>query len=185
MNTAVRQCRQAAVWLVLTCGVLVFGNTLATDSIIQAPNVVPISDSLVTSGQPTREALSKLSTQGFGAVISLAPPTVHDAVAGEAEIVRKQGLKFVNIPIPFGKPTEADFESFVTAMNQFRDRKVLVHCQVNMRASSMTFLYRVIIGREAPDQAYQAIAKVWSPEGPWKKLLVTELRKAGIDFEPY
>ncbi|WP_052128483.1 protein tyrosine phosphatase family protein [Neosynechococcus sphagnicola] len=185
MNSAVRQCLQTAVWLALTCGAVVVGSALATDSIIQAPNVVPISASLVTSGQPTREALSKLSTQGFGAVIYLAPPTVHDAVAGEAEIIRSQGLDFVNIPIPFGKPTEADCESFVTAMNKIRDRKVLVHCQVNMRASSMTFLYRVIVDHEAPDQAYQAVAKVWSPEGPWKKLLVTELRKAGIDFEPY
>ena len=65
-----------------------------------------------------------MSAQGFGAVIYLAPPTVHDAIADEAAIVRKQGLDFVNIPIPFGKPTEADFESFVAAMNQFRDRKV-------------------------------------------------------------
>ena len=69
-------------------------------------------------------------------------------------------------------------------MNRLRDRKVLVHCQVNMRASSMTFLYRVIVGGEKPD-AYEAVAKVWSPEGPWKRLLTDQLRKAGIAFEPY
>jgi protein tyrosine phosphatase (PTP) superfamily phosphohydrolase (DUF442 family) len=152
---------------------------------IQAPNVVAISPTIVTSGQPTAGALSHLAEQGFKAVIYLAPPTVHDAIPDEADIVRRQGLEFVNIPIRFGEPTEADFEEFVEAMNRFRDRKVLVHCQVNMRASTMTFLYRVIVGHEPPEQAYQSVARIWSPEGPWKRLLASQLRKAGIAFEPY
>jgi protein tyrosine phosphatase (PTP) superfamily phosphohydrolase (DUF442 family) len=158
---------------------------LADDQLLDAPNVVTISQRLVTSGQPTSQALSQLSKQGFGAVIYLAPPTVQDAVRNEAEIVRGQGLEFVNIPIQFGKPTEADFQAFVAAMNRYRDRKVLVHCQVNMRASSMTFLYRVINDGEDPAKAYDAVAGVWSPEGPWKTLLTSQLRKAGIAFEPY
>jgi protein tyrosine phosphatase (PTP) superfamily phosphohydrolase (DUF442 family) len=152
---------------------------------LETPNVVPISSKIVTSGQPSAGALAKLSSEGFDAVIYLAPPTVSDAVPGEAEIVRKQGMEFINIPIPFGKPTDADFKAFVAAMDRQRDRKVLVHCQVNMRASTMTFLYRVIVRHEDPEKAYEAVAAVWSPEGPWKALLVTELRKAGIAFEPY
>jgi protein tyrosine phosphatase (PTP) superfamily phosphohydrolase (DUF442 family) len=152
---------------------------------IQAPNVVPISPSLVTSGQPTAEALAHLAEQGFKAVIYLAPPTVSDAIPTESNIVRGQGLEFVNIPIAFGDPTDADFEQFVEAMNRFRDRKILVHCQVNMRASSMTFLYRVIVGHEPPEQAYESVARVWAPQGAWKRLLISQLRKAKIDFEPY
>jgi protein tyrosine phosphatase (PTP) superfamily phosphohydrolase (DUF442 family) len=174
-----------AALLAVICVVLVCGSAFGADHALQAPNVVPISASLVTSGQPSRDALARLSAQGFGAVIYLAPPTVSDAVPGEADIVRRQGLEFVNIPIEFGNPTEADFQSFVEAMNRFRDRKVLVHCQVNMRASSMTFLYRVIIGREMPEQAYESVARVWSPEGPWRSLLIAQLHKAGIAFEPY
>jgi protein tyrosine phosphatase (PTP) superfamily phosphohydrolase (DUF442 family) len=156
---------------------------LAADPAIDAPNVVPISARLVTSGQPTANSLAHLAAQGFGAVIYLAPPTSPDAVRGEADIVRKQGLEFVNIPIQFGNPTEADFNAFVAAMNRFQDRKVLVHCQVNMRASSMTFLYRVIVGHEKPDQAYESVTRVWAPEGPWKTLLTSQLHKAGISFE--
>jgi protein tyrosine phosphatase (PTP) superfamily phosphohydrolase (DUF442 family) len=152
---------------------------------IQAPNVVAISPRLVTSGQPTAESLTHLAEQGFKAVIYLAPPTVSDAIPNERDIVLRQGLEFVNIPIAFGEPTEADFEQFVEAMNRFRDRKVLVHCQVNMRASSMTFLYRVIVGLERPEQAFESVARVWSPGGPWKRLLISQLRKAQIAFEPY
>ena len=152
---------------------------------IDAPNVVEISPRLVTSGQPTAASLAHLASQGFAADIYLAPLTVEDAVPHEAEIVRGQGLEFINIPINFGKPTDADFKAFVQVMNRLKDRKVLVHCQVNMRASSMTFLWRVIAEHEAPEQAYESVAKVWSPRGVWKQLLVDELRQAGVAFEPY
>jgi protein tyrosine phosphatase (PTP) superfamily phosphohydrolase (DUF442 family) len=152
---------------------------------IDAPNVVPITPRLVTSGQPTAEALRGLGTQGFEAVIYLAPPTVSDAVPGEAEIVRGQGLEWVNIPVDFTGPTAADFAAFVATMNRLRERKVLVHCQVNMRASSFTFLYRATVLREDPAKAYEAVAGVWSPRGPWQKLIVAELARAGIDFDPY
>ena len=184
-RNAVGRCRQVLFSLVAIGALVAGGTALAADAAIDAPNVVSISALLVTSGQPTAHALSKLSAQGFGAVIYLAPPTVPGAVPGEAEIVRHQGLKYVNIPIQFGKPTDTDFQSFVAAMNGFKDAKVLVHCQVNMRASTMTFLYRTIEGREKPEQAYEAVAAVWSPEGPWRQLIVDELRQHRIAFEPY
>ncbi len=152
---------------------------------IEAPNVVPISARLVTSGQPSAEVLARLGAQGFGAVIYLAPPTSSDAVPGEAEIVRKQGLEFINIPIEFGDPTDADFQAFVAAMDKLKDRKVLVHCQVNMRASTMTFLYRTVVGRENPDLAYESVTRVWSPRGAWRRLIVEQLHKAKIDFDPF
>ena len=162
-------------------------STLAhgADERIEAPNVVPITATLVTSGQPTANALAHLGAQGYGAVIYLAPTTVEDAVAGEAEIVRKQGLEWVNIPINFGKPTDEDVQTFFATMEKFKDKKVLVHCQVNMRASSMTFIYRAVVRHERPELAYDAVSKVWSPRGVWKQLIVTQLRKASIPFEPY
>ena len=152
---------------------------------IEAPNVVPISARLVSSGQPSAAALGRLASQGFGAVIYLAPPTVADAVRDEAAIVEGQGLVYVNIPIVFDRPSEADFDAFVAAMRRLSALKLLVHCQVNMRASSLVFLHRVVVGKEAPEQAYEAVAKVWSPRGPWRELIVAVLRKHQIGFEPY
>lgn len=152
---------------------------------LDAPNVVVISERLVTSGQPKAAALQSLAALGFGAVIYLAPFSVPDAVKTEAEIVQSQGLAFINIPINFNSPTEADFESFEAALQKLGDKKVLVHCQVNMRASSMTFLHRVITNKEPPQAAYEAVSQVWSPRGPWKALLVAVLRKNQIAFEPY
>jgi len=149
------------------------------------PNRVDITPRLVTSGQPSAEALGSLAAQGFEAVIYLAPPTVSDAVRDEALIVGKQGLVFVNIPIKFDSPTEKDFEAVTSVLSALSARNVLVHCQINLRASSMVFLHRVISRKEDPRVAYEALAKVWSPDGPWKKLMQALLSKNGVNFEPY
>src|SRR5437016_5951988 len=135
------------------------------------PNLVEISARLSTSGQPSAETLAGLKEQGYEAVIYLAPATVADAVRDEPLIVSRQGLVFVNIPIAFDSPSERDFETFAEVMKALAGRKVLVHCQVNMRASTMVFLYRTIVGKEDPHRAYEAVSQIWAPRGPWKRLM--------------
>ena len=182
---ALLHARQINPALALLAALSLIANMAIAAPVLDAPNVVPISESLVTSGQPTAAVLAGLSSQGFGAVINLAPPTAPDAVRDESGIVQKQGLSYVNIPINFGKPTDSDFQDFVATMNSFKGKKVLVHCQVNMRASSMTFLYRVLIEHQNPDKAYESVARIWSPEGPWMRFIVAELKQADISFQPY
>jgi protein tyrosine phosphatase (PTP) superfamily phosphohydrolase (DUF442 family) len=177
--------RRAIPWLAVCWLVNSSISMAAQVPTLDAPNVEVISPRLVTSGQPTQHALASLAAQGFGADIYLAPPTVSDAVHDEAGIVERQGVAYVNIPIKFDNPTEADFEAFSTALRKLRDRKVLVHCQLNMRASSMVFLYRVIVDKEDPERAYQAVIRVWVPEGPWRALMIRLLRKNHMAFEPY
>jgi hypothetical protein len=52
--------------------------------------------------------------------------------------------------VSWQQPTYEDFALFSAVMNGARDRKVLVHCQLNMRASAFTFLYRVVHERVPP-----------------------------------
>ncbi len=170
--------RQGAVGLALML------SAAASAATLDAPNVVPISGALVTSGQPTAESLASLGQLGFEAVIYLAPSTVPDAVADEPALLARQGIEFVHVPIVFKTPTEADVVAVASALKRLKGKKVLVHCQVNMRASSMVFLYRVIQGREDPSRAYSAVSQVWSPEGAWLKLIQEQLRKHHIAFEP-
>ena len=147
------------------------------------PNLVQATPRIFTSGQPPAKSLEGLKEQGFEAVVYLAPPTVSDAVRDEARIVGGQGLVFVNIPIVFDNPAQRDFEAFAAVMKALDGRKVLVHCQVNLRASSMVFLYRTIVGREKPDEAWKAVERIWTPRGPWKGLIEAQLKKHGVAFE--
>lgn len=156
---------------------------LARAGELDAPNVVPIGPRLVTAGQPTAAALATLGSLGFQAVVYLAPWTVPDAVADEPARLARQGVAFRHIPIPFDAPTAAHAQAVSEALTALAHQRVLVHCQVNMRASSMVFLHRVIQGREDPATAYAAVRQVWVPRGPWRQLLQAELARHHIDFE--
>ena len=144
---------------------------------------LPIDEQLVTSGQPTRASLAMLKRFGFEAVIYLAPSTVPDAIADESKILSRQGIEFVHIPIPFSKPEQRHFLAVSDALTRLRGKKVLVHCQVNMRASSMVFLYRVITQGQDASKAYEQVSAVWSPQGSWRALLQAQLKQHGIAFE--
>ena len=152
---------------------------------LDMPNVVSITPRLVTSGQPSAQALADLRAQGFEAVVNLVPPSAASAVIEEAVIVSRQGLVYVNIPIKSDIPTEPDYQLFASVMGALAERKVLVHCQINVRASSMVFLYRVIAAREDPRVAYESLLKVWSPDGPWRQFMLLVLGKHEVHFEPY
>ena len=147
--------------------------------------MVEIDALLVTSGQPTVAALHALAQSGFEAVIYLAPLSVSDAVQDEPAILRGQGIAFAHLPIPFAEPTQAHFLSFTELTAGFNGKRLLVHCQVNMRASCMVFLHRVIVSKEPAAAAYEAVSRVWSPRGAWLALLKQQLRKHQIDFEPF
>jgi protein tyrosine phosphatase (PTP) superfamily phosphohydrolase (DUF442 family) len=105
-------------------------------------------------------------------------------VKDEPELLKQRGIEFVHIPIPFMEPTQEHVVAITRTLQRLKDKKVLVHCQVNLRASVMVFLYRVITLREAPTHAYEAVSRVWSPEGPWRTLVVEQLKKHGINFQP-
>ena len=150
---------------------------------IEAPNVVPIHDRLVTSGQPTEAALRGLGQLGFQAVVYLAPSTVPDAIPAEPELLAQQGIEFIHHPVPFAAPTEAHFQGISATLQRLQDRRVLVHCQVNMRASSMVFLHRVVTVGEKPELAWEAVSRVWTPQGPWKALITAQLARHRIPFD--
>ena len=72
----------------------------AVEAASLAPNTVEITPQLVTAGQPSRDSLARLREQGFGAVIHIAPPTVHDAVQDEPVIA---DVSRVWVPNPVSK----------------------------------------------------------------------------------
>jgi protein tyrosine phosphatase (PTP) superfamily phosphohydrolase (DUF442 family) len=149
------------------------------------PNLVEITPRLVTAGQPSRAALEGLKSEGFGAVLNLAPATAPDAVMDEPVILNRLGIAYVNIPVNFEHPGEADYETFAYYLKAQAGRKVLVHCQINLRASAMVFLYRAIALKEDPAKAYEAVTRVWAPDETWKRFMTDLLLRHGIRFEPY
>ena len=69
---------------------------------------------------------------------------MSDAVPGETEIVRAQGLEFINIPIKCGDPTEADFRAFIAAMERLGERPQ--RTELSMRHSRTWHKVSVVVG---------------------------------------
>jgi protein tyrosine phosphatase (PTP) superfamily phosphohydrolase (DUF442 family) len=150
---------------------------------IVAPNVVVVRPDLVTAGQPDRDSLLRLKTEGYAAVISFAPGDTPDAVPDEAEILKRQGVEFVHVPIPWQSPEPKHLEAMAAAMQRLKGKKVLVHCQMNMRASAVTFLYRAIYAKEDLAAAWADVKKTWTPNGQWAKFVDEQLLANGVAFK--
>jgi uncharacterized protein (TIGR01244 family) len=150
---------------------------------IVAPNVRVISPLLVTAGQPDRASLKRLKAEGYSAVISFAPGGTADAVPDQAEILAAQGVEFVHIPVPWQGPEARHLDAMAAAMQRLKGSKVLVHCQMNMRASALTFLYRTIHEKEEPAKAWGDVKPLWTPSSQWAAFIADQLRAHGIAFE--
>ena len=147
-------------------------------------NFVAVTDRLASSGQPSAAQLQRLRARGYAVVINLAPPESFGSIANESELVASQGLVYINIPVDWQKPAERDFQLFSDLLNSNRDRKVWVHCQMNMRASAFLFLYRVIHDRQPVARAVESVHAVWVPNEVWRGFLQSTLKRHRIVFDP-
>ena len=170
---------------------LVLGTTAAAQgdrgpaNAVQSPlavNHVAVSEHIHTAGQPNAAVLADLGNRGFELVINLAPPTSADAVANEGQLIAAAGAAYVNIPVNWQQPTAADFDLFSAVMQGAEDKQVLVHCQLNMRASAFTFLYRVVHGGVTPELAFEGLSRVWVPTDQWAEFVNGTLAEHGIAY---
>jgi protein tyrosine phosphatase (PTP) superfamily phosphohydrolase (DUF442 family) len=171
-----------AIRALITAGVLLAANASAQAQALN--NQVEVTPLLSVSGQPTAAQLEDFKARGIQAVVYLAPPQVSTTVRDEPLILGRQGILYANIPVDFGKPTLADFEAFSSLLAAWKDKRVHVHCQVNMRGSVFVFLHRVIHDKVPPEQAYDIVRRIWVPDKVWQRFLVDTLRKHGITFDP-
>lgn len=124
-------------------------------------NYYEYSPRLLSSGQPTREQYPAIAKAGVEAVINLAPVTEPGAYADEGEIAASLGLDYVHIPIDWEAPSRADLEAFFAAMERFEDKRVLVHCYANARASAFVYLWRTLHAGADDAEAHATMSKIW------------------------
>lgn len=146
----------------------------------QFQNYVPITDNLHTCGQVTEETVVRLKEEGVQTLVSLNAESEK-----ETDRLRKGtealGITFVHIPVSWDNPSIQSLEDFFDAMNTNKHTEVLVHCQLNWRASAFVYLYRTLELKESEETAKKALNEIWNPEkySIWKAFF----RKAAIHFE--
>jgi len=144
-------------------------------------NYHPVDDTLATAGQPSEAQLRALAREGFEVVVNLA---LHDdpryALPDEPGLVKSLGLVYVHIPVRFDAPGERDLESFFSAMDEHRGRRMFVHCAANKRVTAFLGLYRALKERWPVHDAFALMRRVWEPDRVWESFIAAMLTKHGV-----
>ena len=134
-------------------------------------NFLRISERLACAGQPDEDQLGKIAADGYQVVINLGLSDGKYALRDEAASVARLGLEYFHIPVLFDNPRLAELATFITIMNEQRDKKTLVHCAVNYRASAFSGLY-LFAEDEIDEPGLRAfIEKIWSPDPVWQQFI--------------
>ena len=101
----------------------------------------------------------------------MAPDTHPDALENERQLLAREDIDYIHIPVDFDAPTANDFERFGDAMDSVDGKVIHVHCMANMRVSALLYRYRVErLGWHGPD-AREEMEKLWKPGGVWAALI--------------
>ena len=138
---------------------------------MDAENTHQVFDWLWSSGQLSERDISSLPALGIEVVVNLALPTSSNALPGEAELITRQGVAYIQIPVEWEHPKPEQFSQFVGVLNAFAGRKVWVHCAKNMRVSAFIYLYRKLILLESEEGASFPMRAVWSPNETWQTFI--------------
>ena len=168
------------VWIGLLLG---SANLTAESDLATIDNYREYSAAFSSSGQPSADQLEIVSEAGFQRVIYLAFSDNHTAIETEDRVVKKLGMDYVHIPVDFDQPTLEDFEDFAAVMNRDKQKRTLLHCQINLRASTFSFLYRVIYGGVSIALAKQDLDAIWVPDKVWYQFIVDVLKQHDMSQE--
>ncbi|UCC65817.1 MAG: protein tyrosine phosphatase family protein [Anaerolineae bacterium] len=134
-------------------------------------NYLPISETIGTAGQPTEAQFAAIGAAGYEVVVNLAMPDSSNALPNEGELIVEQGMDYVRIPVVWDAPTMADLARFFAVMEGYRDKKVFVHCVVNMRVSVFVLLYRVLCLGVPLGEARKDMLRIWEPNEVWQSFM--------------
>jgi protein tyrosine phosphatase (PTP) superfamily phosphohydrolase (DUF442 family) len=166
--------------LATTLALLLVAWAIPAHSADDPVNYIAYSATLASSGQPTQQQLNQISASGVARVIYLAFGDHEGAIVNEDRLVRDLGMQFIHIPLVWEQPESRDFEVFAAALNQDATQKTLVHCQINWRASSFVFLYRVLHLGIPIDEAFLDMRSIWLPNKTWQDFIFQVLEANGV-----
>lgn len=134
-------------------------------------NYLKISDHIQTSGQPKEDEFELIRATGVDTVVNLAMPDSKTAIVNEGELVTKNGMNYIHIPVVWKSPTTEQFELFFSIMSLHADKSIWTHCALNWRVASFIFLYRTKKLGIPQEEALKSLEKIWTPDEVWTTFL--------------
>ncbi|HEX6975267.1 MAG TPA: protein tyrosine phosphatase family protein [Vicinamibacterales bacterium] len=122
-------------------------------------NFLQVTPDFCTGGQPRLEHFATLKANGVKAVLNLRQPSEHRAEEEKAA-VEQAGLKYFNIPVVFGTPTDAMADEFLRITDDPANRPMFIHCTAAIRVGAFWMIRRVLRDGMTPDAALEEARKV-------------------------
>lgn len=166
--------------LILVICLLPASRCLADGGFERIDNYIGYSPYFSSSGQPSAKEFKALSEAGFQRIVYLAFSDNESALEHEDRVVKSLGMDYLQIPVDFERPAVEDFEDFAAVMNRDRTIRTLLHCQINLRASTFSFLYRVIYDQVPMAEAKSDLDSIWQPDRVWYRFIVAVLARHGL-----
>jgi protein tyrosine phosphatase (PTP) superfamily phosphohydrolase (DUF442 family) len=145
-------------------------------------NYYKVDERIITGGQPTEGQIRSAAEDGYHVVVNLATIDPRYSLDDEAGLAHSVGLAYHHIPVEWGAPTSQDFDAFVAVMQRNQDKRVLVHCAANYRASAFYSLYAMQSLGWSEAQADALRAELWQRQYPVWDAFIQQMKariKAG------
>ena len=152
----------------------------ADPALAEITNFRQYSSTFASSGQPSREQFSTIAENGFKRIVYIAFTNNQNALPDADLVVKGLGMEYMQVPVDFNNPLPSDFYAFADSMRRNTDKKTLLHCQVNARATAFSFLYRVIYADVPVAQAKADMNTVWQPNEVWRDFIFAVLAENAI-----
>lgn len=130
-----------------------------------------VSDLLACAGQPTEEQLKQLAEDSYQVIVNLGLLETKYALSNEAALVEKLGMDYLHIPVIFESPQLSELADFIVYMDHHTDKKVMVHCAANYRASAFMGLYLFSKAELTEEEMQNFIEDVWQPNTVWQAFI--------------
>lgn len=156
----------------------------ATDpALADIVNFRQYSPTFASSGQPTKEQFSAIAENGFERIVYIAFTNNMNALPDADQVVKGLGMEYMHIPVTWDNPLPSDFYAFADSLQRDTDKKTLLHCQVNARATAFSFLYRVIFEGVDMAEAKADMNTVWQPNETWRDFIFAVLAENDLSAE--
>ena len=157
------------------------GLEVPTPELAEINNFRQYTPVFASAGQPSREQLRSLWAEDFERIVYLAFSTNPGAITDEDKLVKDLEMDYLHIPVDFNDPQADEFQVFADYLQRAPNKKTLLHCQVNFRATAFSFLYRVIYQGVSVQQAKADMNTVWQPDTVWRDFIFAVLAAHNID----
>ena len=127
-----------------------------------------LSPLLASAGQPEPSGIEAIGRAGFKHLINLAQPTSPGALADEATLAARAGLRYVHLPIDFDAPEPEQATRLFEELASASKEPVFVHCAKNMRVSALLSAYRMVLGGVPCAVARADLQAIWQPNHTWR-----------------